>query len=339
MSSQQFPPMSEPNASFGAPPVVYQPSVPFASEGAPGGRRTGLIAAGAFILIAGVAAGIVMVAASDKNYDESVQNLARAPVGCVTSLRFDQSGTFTVYVETVGSIGEVRGDCSNTDADYEFAGNDLPDVDVVLQNEAGDTIDLTPDSGNEYDAGGAVGQSIATVQIDQPGDYDITVTSADSDFAIAIGKNPKDSADTLKGLGALAFLAGVVVGGIMLVLGLRRRKTPPPAVAQPFASGESPQTFDPGFAPVAPPPTVGWPPVAPPPPPVAPAQSPWAPAPQRIAPPTWQPLPPTVRPEPTDTPAPTEPHEPTQPHEPTEPVERPNDPPANPPAWPAPPPR
>lgn len=313
--------MSDPNASFGAPPVAYRPSVPFAPEGTPGGRRTGLIAAGAFILIAGVAAGIVMIAASDKNYDDSVQNLARAPVGCVTSLRFDQSGTFTVYVETVGSIGEVRGDCSNTDAAYEFAGDDLPDVDVVLQNEAGDTIDLDRDSGKDYDAGGAVGQSIATAQIDEPGDYDITVTSADTDFAIAIGKNPKDSADTLKGLGSLALLAGVLVGGIMLVLGLRRRKTPPPeppeppAPAPPFAYSGAPRAFDPGRAAPPPPPPTGWPTA---PPPAAPVLPPWSPAPERIAPPTWQPSPPTEQ---------------------IEPTERPSDPPSSPPAWPAPPPR
>ena len=54
MSFQQFPPAGDPNASFGAaPPVVQQPAAPFTPTG-PGGRRTGLIAAGALVLAAGV---------------------------------------------------------------------------------------------------------------------------------------------------------------------------------------------------------------------------------------------------------------------------------------------
>jgi hypothetical protein len=273
--SYQFPPTGDPNAPFGgSPPTVQQSAVPFSPNSAPVGRRSGLIAAGALVLAAGVAAGVVMFAASGKNYDEGVQNLARAPLGCTTSLAFDKTGTFTVYIETSGSIGEVRGDCPGTDSDFEFSGDALPNVDIVLTDGGGDQVDLDDDFSKDYDAGGSVGQSIASVNIEKAGDYDITVTSNDDDFAVAIGKNPKKSADSLRTNGLVAFVAGVVLGGAMLILGLRRR-TPrvPPAV--PYAGMPPSQSSQYGAAPGAyaagpagpAPPAVGWPPAPAPPPP------------------------------------------------------------------------
>ena len=65
MSSQQFPPASDPHRPFGAPPpTVQQSAVPFAPSPPPAGRRTGLIAVGVLLLAAGVAAGVVMFVAS-----------------------------------------------------------------------------------------------------------------------------------------------------------------------------------------------------------------------------------------------------------------------------------
>ncbi|MGD9999241.1 MAG: hypothetical protein AB7L17_03580 [Ilumatobacteraceae bacterium] len=290
MTSQQFPPSGDPNPYYGtAPPMVQQPAAPFAPS-APGGRRTGLIAAGALVLAAGVAAGIVMILASGTNYDEAVENLARAPIGCTTALEFDETGTFTVYVETEGSIGDVRGNCPNTDTDYRFEGDVLPAVDVSLRTEDGDEIDLTDDTGKDYDAGGFVGQSIASVEIDRAGDYEVTVTSSESDFAIAIGKNPKKDADSLRtsGIGALA--AGIVIGGLMLILGLRRRRPPAAPLAPTSPYGVPPTAYAPApQAPVAPPPpTVAWPPAQPA-PPRPPTGQPPSPPP---GPPSW-PAPPT----------------------------------------------
>src|SRR5688572_8034366 len=143
MTSQQFPPAGDPHRTFVAPPpTVQQTAVPFAPSPPPAGRRTGLIAVGVLLLAAGVAAGVVMFLASGTNYDDAVQNLARAPVGCTTALEFDETGTFTVYVETQGSIGEIRGDCPGTDTDYEFSGEALPDVDIVMTDEEGGDVDL-----------------------------------------------------------------------------------------------------------------------------------------------------------------------------------------------------
>jgi hypothetical protein len=282
MSFQQFPPAGDPGMYGGPPPVVQQPASPFAPQPRPAGRRKGLIATGALVLAAGVVAGVVMISASGKNYDESVQNLARAPLGCTTALQFDEAGTYTVYVETVGSIGDVRGDCPNADSDYEFSGDELPDVDVTLVDEDGDEVDLDDESSKDYDAGGRVGESIATIQIDRAGDYDMTVSSDDDDFAIAVGKNPKDGADSLKTNGIIALIVGVVLGGLLLLLGLRKRSPAPPAPVPPSTpyGGPAQQTWAPmppaaPAPPFSPAPPVTWPPAAPPAaPPVVPPPGP-----------------------------------------------------------------
>lgn len=233
MSYQQFPPAGDPNAAFGGqPPTVQQPATPFAPAPVAGGRKPALIGLGALVLAAGVGSGVVMLMASSSNYDDGVKNLARAPIGCTTTLEFEEAGTFTVYVETVGSVGELRGDCPNTDADYEYDGDDLPDVDIVLVDEDGDEIDLDDDESAEYDAAGAVGQSIASIEIEDAGEYEMTVSSDEEDFVISVGKNPKDTADSLKTNGMIAIAAGVVLGGLLLVLGLRRK----PAAAAPGAA-------------------------------------------------------------------------------------------------------
>lgn len=258
--------------------MVQQPAVPFAQPPSRGGRKPGLIAAGALVLAAGVIAGLVMVGASASNYDDGVVNLARAPIGCTTTLEFDQTGTFTVYVETRGEIGRLRGDCPGTETDYSFRGDDLPDVEVALANEDGDSVDLDDDVSKEYDAAGAVGRSISSFVVEAAGEYTITVSSDDDDFAIAIGKDPKSTADSSRTNGMLVLAAGLVLGIVLLFLGLRRGSgvgAPPSAApgsgaggGQPFGVPMAPQPPF-GFQPAPPtqpmyPPTQPMPPTGPP---------------------------------------------------------------------------
>jgi predicted nucleic acid-binding Zn-ribbon protein len=268
-------------------PQAFAGSAPAAP--APGARKPALIGVGALLLAAGVVSGIVMFLASSSNYDDGVKNLARAPIGCVTELDFASAGTFTIYAETKGSIGSLRGDCPNTDTEYEFSGDGTPDVDVVITDDSGDEVDQNRDDSTDYDAGGAVGQSIATVEIDEAGTYEISVTSDDEDFVIAVGKDPKATADSLTTNGIIAIVAGIVIGGLLLALGMRRGKPATPASPM-YAPGAAapPQTYAPApqaaypptsYPPVMPP-TVqqpvqqppaapGWPPAAPPAPPAS----------------------------------------------------------------------
>jgi hypothetical protein len=231
MTDQQFPQPSEPTAVF--PTVVQQPAMqqPVVQQpplgGAPtsGSRRRGLIGAGALVVAAGSIAGVVMLLASSSNYDEGVQNLARAPIGCTTSLEFDEAGSYLIYVETTGSVGEMRGDCPNADTDFDLGfdadADDLPDVEIVLVDDDGDEVDLDTDSSADYDAAGFVGWSVASVEIDRAGDFELTATSDEREIAISVGRNPQEAAGTMRTAGILALALGAAFGGLLIVLGLR----------------------------------------------------------------------------------------------------------------------
>src|SRR6187397_2782682 len=216
-----------PNAPYAPPPTtpgipVQQPGAPFATPAPAAPKKKGLLIAGIVVLVAGVGGGIVAFLASGSAADEGVENLARAPVGCTTRLDFEDAGTFTVYVETKGSTGDLGGDCPNDEADYEREDEDLPDVELTLVDSDDNEVDFEDDDSKSYDAGGAVGQSISTIEIEDPGRYELTVTSEDDDFAIAIGKNPEESADTLKLLSYALLGVGVILGGILIILGRRK---------------------------------------------------------------------------------------------------------------------
>jgi len=293
MTYQQFPPA-------GQQPVVQQPGQPFGGSPLPGARRTSLIAIGALLLVAGLIAGVVMLLASSSNYDEGARNLARAPIGCTTSLEFDEAGTYFIYVETTGTVGELRGDCPNADTDYDSDPDDVPDVEIVLVDDDGDEVDLDADSSADYDAGGFVGRSVASVEIDGAGDYELTATSDEDEIAVAVGRNPKEAAATLRTSGIGAMALGVVIGGLLIIVGLRRKPAsgtptpgpgagvvsePGPGNAAPFQQAPFQQTpFQgplPGQTPVAPgpggfPPAVTGP-LTPPPPPAPPTAPPGPP--------------------------------------------------------------
>ncbi len=284
------------NAPYAPPPTtpgipVQQPSAPFATPAVSGGRKKPLLIAGIVVLLVGVIGGIVAFLAAGSAADEGVENLARAPVGCTTRLDFEDSGTFTIYVETKGSVGDLGGDCPNDEADYDRDDDDLPDVALTLVDKDDNEIDLEDDDSKSYDAGGAVGQSISTVEIEDPGRYELTVTSDDDDFAIAIGKNPEEAADSLKTISYVLLGLGVVLGAVLIVLGLRGKK--PPAAGTPapvtyYPEQQPPAAYTPTGAhtPPASPPSGGWsaPPSAPTPPSGPPTQP--MPAPQWPAPPT-----------------------------------------------------
>lgn len=208
-------------------------SYQIAPEQAKGPRRTGLLVLGLILLIGGIAAGIVLVLSSDSKSEEAVKNLQRAPIGCDTEFDFTGTGTFIFYTETVGQIGDISGDCENTDTDYDH-GDDRVRVSLTLTDDRGDEVDLTRRSGVDYDASGFVGTSIRSVEIDEPGTYTLSVESDDDDFAIAVGRNPNEAGDSLKTIAIIVAAAGLVLGLLLIVLGARRRAAP---AAGGFAQG------------------------------------------------------------------------------------------------------
>ena len=108
MSFQPQVPMRQP-----APPPHAAPPPPPAIP-SKGKRRRGLIVLGIIVLVAGSWVVQRSWRRALSNYEEAVKSLARAPVGCTTTLVFDKPATFTIYVETKGKLGELGGDCEAT---------------------------------------------------------------------------------------------------------------------------------------------------------------------------------------------------------------------------------
>jgi hypothetical protein len=264
MSYNPYP--NDPSAQppgFGQP-VVQQPGQPFAVAPTKGPRRKGMIILGVVLFLVGVVGGGALLVTGGSAYLDGVENLARAPIGCTTSLEFDSPGTFTIYVETKGEIGEVRGDCGNTDTSYEYDGRRLPDVELTLLDPDDDEIDLDDDESKDYEVGDYAGTSIFSVEIEDEGRYSLTVESDDEDFAIAIGKDPQGAAGPAAVAGVALLAVGGLLGLLLFILGLRRKK-----VAGPYNGGSG--GGQPAFAgaPGAPvgyqQPAPGFPPAGPPP--------------------------------------------------------------------------
>jgi len=253
-------------SSYQPPPP---PPSPVAAPPAKGKRRKGLLITGLVVLLGGLIGGSVVVARGMSNYKDAVHSLARAPVGCTTTLVFDKADTFTVYIETKGKLGDLSGDCEASGAEYNHEGDKLPKVSLKLINSAGDEIDLPAATGASYDVDGYVGTQNRTLAISTAGTYRMDVESDDTDFAISIGKNPKDANDLMEVIGGGIALAGLIVGVLLMLLGLRRRK-PAPAIID----ARNPMGPLPGWPPgqygatMPPaPPTIGGPTPQPPPPP------------------------------------------------------------------------
>ncbi len=207
-------------------------------------RLLGIVA-----LAVGVVAAIVLWVLSTKRYDDAVSDLAPAPVGCDTTLVFDRTGTYTFFVETMGEVGEIDGDCDGDDKEYDFDGDQTPRVDLTLVDDDGDEVDLDRASGPSYDQGGASGSGVRTADIDDTGVYVLRVDSEEDEFIVRVGRDPASGVAPMRvGAGAL-LVAGLVLG----LIGLTRGRRP---ATEPAAAGFDqwpPLTGPPLLPPTAPP--------------------------------------------------------------------------------------
>ena len=211
-------------------------------------RGRGALFAGLALVIVGLGAGAALFALSGSTEESTVKKFARAPVGCTTTLQFDKRTTFTLYVETKGSVSDVGGDCASNGSSYDRGDDDLPDVSLSLVDGDDQEVDLTPASAPSYSAGAFKGQALQEVKIDNTGTYRLTVTSDDTDFAIAIGGAPDADSSMMKSAGIGAAVAGVVLGGLLILLG-RRKKGGPVAPAAAGNTWQPQQPTMPGYQP------------------------------------------------------------------------------------------
>ena len=248
-------------------------------------RLLGLVA-----LLLGILGALALWWLADQRYDDAVADLAPAPIGCDTTLVFDRPGTYTFFVETTGSVGEIDGDCEADDRQYDLGDDEAPNVDLVLLDVGGDEVDLDEASGPSYDRSGAKGAGVATAEIEDTGDYVLTASSDHPEVMIRVGRDPSNGVTAMR-LGAVAAL---VAGIALFVVGLARGgRRPAPVAGQPgYAQWPPTQPMVPPLAPpYANPP--GAPPYAMPPPqqqprPSGPPGEPWPGRGQPLPPPSPQ---------------------------------------------------
>jgi hypothetical protein len=237
--SYQPPPGPVPTFQIPPPPVPPPPPAPAKPT-----RRRGLVGVGVVLLLVGLVAGGVMFALSTKATGDTVKKFARAPVGCTTTLQFEKKAVFTIFVETKGVALDVGGDCSGNGSSYNRAAAPPPTVSLSMVDSSDTAVTLADSSSFSYDTGDYRGAAVQEVTINQPGTYRLTVQSKDTDFAIAIGGDPEADARRMKYIGATAVAAGLLLGVLLMLLGLRRRTPPPPSTVDegswPLAAAPTP---------------------------------------------------------------------------------------------------
>jgi hypothetical protein len=234
------------------PTPAPDPALPPDPAATTGRRSPALIVAGVVVSVGLLAVAGVLWTSADRRYDDNVAAFARAPSGCDTTLEFERTGRFTLYIETAGELPALSGDC-DVDERYDREATDPPEVQLVLRDGRGDALALDDADGPDYDTGTFVGSARHEVEISEVGDHVLTVDDdGGAPFAVAIGASPDDGVGPLRWGAVAALIAALIGGGALLVAGGRR---PERAVATVPADSAVAPTGPPGFPP--PPPTTG----------------------------------------------------------------------------------
>lgn len=268
-------------------------------------KRSAMLGTGIVALIVGLLAATGLWYSAVQRESDAVRNLARAPSGCDTTLDFEAAGEFTIYIETKGRFDEpVAGDCAALGA-YGVLGEGVPAVSLTMTSPTGDEVALTEAPGATYDADGFIGQSVRTFQVETAGDHILRVEAdddAEARVVVAVGRDPSDGVAVMQWGAVLAAIAGLMVGGGMMIAARRASasQSVPAATEQwPVGPGGWPTT-PPGMP--TPPAPGGWQPAVGP-----PSAAPGAPA-GGLRPQTSEGWPATpVAPESTSTPSPSGP--------------------------------
>jgi hypothetical protein len=244
-------------------------------------RRTAARVAGIALLAAGIVLAVTLWLIGERRYDEAVAALAPAPLGCTTTLRFEEPGTYTFFVETKGEVGELAGDCDHDDRRYDL--DAAPRVVLRLERGDGREVDLDRAVGPTYDRAGQRGAAVRVAEITERGEYRLTATAASgeaSEAVVRVGRDPARGVTALRVTGVMTFAVGVIGGLVLLALVWRRpqpaaapsapapwpdpafgpRPVAPPLAERPTSPRYVPRPPSYGLAPSAPPPSDGRPP-------------------------------------------------------------------------------
>lgn len=196
----------------------------------PPGRRRGraLIVGGVVAVVVGLVAAAALSLVARHRVDATVRDLARAPVGCDTTLEFSTTGTFVVYVEIAGRMDDLAGGC-DAPARYDRRAAPTPPVDVALVDPSGRDVALGPTDAASYDVAGFRGEPLGEISIDDAGRHVVRVTSPEGGFVVAVGRDPTGAGVVLTAMALAVAAAGVLGGGAATAVGVvRSRRDPPP---------------------------------------------------------------------------------------------------------------
>lgn len=186
--------------------------------------RPGLVVLGVVMAVAGVVGAIALWLAAEQHYDDGVDVLARAPVGCETVISMGDTGEVLLFAEVSGRFDETSGDCR---AEGVFrADSPTPTVNVDVTAPSGDLVAVEAESGVEYDRGGFRGLQVGRMEITEEGDHVVRVSSGDGTFAVAIGSDPKAGVFALRAGALIALAAGAVAALAFITVGRRSPRAP-----------------------------------------------------------------------------------------------------------------
>lgn len=171
---------------------------------------------GLLVVLAGLIGAAVLYVASQRRPEQAVDEFARAPVGCTTTLEFTDTGTFYVYEERSDIAAAPLGDCqpvADPSAAFGFS----------LSDANGD-VDRIADLEVTYEFGARSGQSISSFEVTEAGRFDIEVVGDDLTVVAAIGRDPDESVADLRRAAIAVGLLGLIIGGVLLFLSGRRSR-------------------------------------------------------------------------------------------------------------------
>lgn len=253
-------------------------------------RRRAWIGLGAIFIVGGLVAAVLLWNGATQRRTSAIENFARAPIGCDTTLDFIEPGEYLLFVETTGNLDDVRGDC-DVEGAFENADQDAPDVDITIVDPDGNDVDLDRSSGDvDYDVAGFIGSAQFSIDIEATDDHVLRAESdVDEVFVVAVGRDPSNGVAPLRAGAIAAGLVGLIVGLAFVLLGARRSSATVAADSWSPGVAEQPGGFVPGGVPPQGPPVYGQPAG----PPQYVQQPPAPPQPYGQSAPYGQPAPPT----------------------------------------------
>jgi hypothetical protein len=170
---------------------------------------------GLLLLLAGLLGGAALWVLATREPERAADAFARAAPGCRTTLSFAETGEFYVYEELSGVM--VADGCEpSTTPGQPFSWS--------MVGPDGQPVSSVDDRSVSYELDAGVAISVARITIDMPGDHEIEVRGSDPAVVAAIGGDPDENVNRLRGAAVVVAAIGFVLGVLLLWWSNRRSR-------------------------------------------------------------------------------------------------------------------